>query len=160
MLVAAIRPASQERSSPMSRWLGVLLLLGVVGFLTADEKPEVGFLNKLFKGKDAESKYVVFVPHDYKGDKEYPLILFLHGAGERGEDGLTPVKQGIGSAIKFKDKESKFPFFVVFPQCKTGGNWKAGGPDAERALGILDEVQKTYKIDAKRVYLTGLSMGG
>jgi predicted peptidase len=119
-----------------------------------------GFVNKVFKGDKGDSKYVLFVPHDYKGDKEYPLILFLHGAGERGEDGQKPVQQGIGNAIKFKNKEKKFPFIVIFPQCASKGNWSADGPSAKRALAILDETQKTYKVDAKRVYLTGLSLGG
>jgi predicted peptidase len=123
-------------------------------------EPERGFLNKTFKDDKGESKYVVFVPQDYSGDKEYPLILFLHGSGERGDDGQAPVKQGIGNAIKFKDKDKTFPFIVVFPQAAKGGSWKAGDPDAERALAILAEVQKTYKVDAKRLYLTGLSMGG
>jgi predicted peptidase len=120
-----------------------------------------GFLDKVHKAKDGDSKYVVFVPHGYKGDKEFPLILFLHGAGERGDDGQRPVMQGIANGgIKFKGNEKTFPFFVIFPQCKVKGNWKAGGPDANRALAILDEVQKAYKIDEKRLYLTGLSMGG
>lgn len=121
---------------------------------------ERGFVPKVFQGKGGPSKYALFVPHDYKGDKEYPLILFLHGAGERGDDGEAPVKQGIGNGIKFKGNESKFPFFALFPQAAKGGNWKAGEPDSDRALAILDEVMKTYKIDAKRLYLTGLSMGG
>jgi predicted peptidase len=139
--------------------LGLLLALALAPG-RAGEKVERGFVNKVHKGKDGDSKYVVFVPHGYAGDKDYPLILFLHGAGERGDDGELPVKQGIGSAIKFKNTEKTFPFFVVFPQCRVKGNWKAGGPDAERALAILAEVQKAYKIDARRVYLTGLSMGG
>jgi predicted peptidase len=126
----------------------------------AGDKTEHGFLPKVFKSKDGDAKYVLFVPHAYKGDKDYPLIVFLHGAGERGEDGEKPVKQGIGNAIKFKGGESSFPFFVIFPQCSAKGTWKAGGPDADRALGILDEVEKTYKIDRKRIYLTGLSLGG
>src|ERR1700730_12465707 len=126
----------------------------------AGEKTDAGFVNKVFKGKDGEAKYVVFVPHDDKGDKDYPLILFLHGAGERGDDGETPVKQGIGNAIKFKGGEKKFPCFVIFPQSRKGGSWKAGSPDADRALGMLEEIQKQYKIDSKRIYLTGLSMGG
>jgi predicted peptidase len=122
---------------------------------------QTGFLNKIYKGKDGDSRYVVFVPHAYKADKDYPLILFLHGAGERGDDGELPVKQGIGNGgIKFKNYEKTFPFFVVFPQARLKGSWKAGEPDADRALAILDEVQKSYKIDSKRLYLTGLSMGG
>jgi len=144
----------------MSVVLLVAISLLAVLPVDAGDKGEHGFASKIFKGKDSDSKYVVFVPHDYIGDKEYPLILFLHGAGERGDDGEKPVKQGIGNAIKFKGGEKKFPFFVVFPQCSAKGTWKAGGPDADRALAILDEVQVRYKIDPKRVYLTGLSLGG
>jgi predicted peptidase len=133
------------------------LLVSVAALANAGDAKH-GFLSKVFKGDTGDSKYVLFVPHTYAGDKEYPLILFLHGAGERGDDGQAPVMQGIGNAIKFKGNEKKFPFFVIFPQAAK--SWKAGGPDAKRALAILDEVQKTYKIDAKRIYLTGLSMGG
>ncbi len=137
----------------------VLALLAAAPVLSqAQEK--VGFLPRVHKGTDGDSKYVVFVPHDYTGDKDYPLILFLHGSGERGDDGERPVKQGIGNAIKFKDGDKRFPFIVVFPQCRARGSWQAGGPDAARALAILDEVQKEYTVDRKRVYLTGLSMGG
>ena len=121
---------------------------------------KTGFLPRVHKGADGDSKYVLFVPHGYTGDKEYPLILFLHGAGERGDDGEVQVKQGIGNAIKFKGGEQKFPFFAIFPQAQLKGSWKAGAPDADRALAILAEVQKAYKIDDKRLYLTGLSMGG
>ena len=120
-----------------------------------------GFVPMVHKGEGGDSKYVLFVPHGYTGDKEFPLILFLHGAGERGDDGQLPVMQGIANGgIKFKDGEKKFPFFVIFPQCKKNSNWKADGPDGMRALAILAEVQKAYKIDDKRLYLTGLSMGG
>ena len=119
---------------------------------------KTGFLPRVHKGGDGDSKYVIFVPHGYAGEKEYPLILFLHGAGERGDDGEIQVKQGIGNAIKFKDGEKKFPFFVILPQCKKNGFWK--GPDADRAMAMLDSTMKEYKIDSKRLYLTGLSMGG
>jgi predicted peptidase len=145
------------------RWTLILgaAMLGTPSALLQAQEGKTGFLSKVHKGKDGDSKYVVFVPHAYTGEKEFPLILFLHGAGERGDDGQAPVKQGIANGgIKFKNNEKNFPFFVIFPQCKVKGNWKAGSPDAERALDILAEVQKAYKIDEKRLYLTGLSMGG
>ncbi len=138
----------------------VSLALFLVSSPTRAGDAKTGFLPRVHKGPDGDSKYVLFVPHGYTGAKEYPLILFLHGAGERGDDGETPVKQGIGNAIKFKGGEQKFPFFVIFPQARVKGSWKAGMPDADRALAILAEVQKAYKIDNKRLYLTGLSMGG
>jgi predicted peptidase len=137
----------------------VTTVMLVASFTGGDAK--TGFVNRIHKGKDGDAKYVLFVPHAYKADKDYPLILFLHGAGERGDDGQAPVMQGIANGgIKFKNNEKSFPFFVIFPQARLKGSWKAGTPDADRALAILEEVQKEYKIDGKRLYLTGLSMGG
>src|SRR5947209_5892575 len=119
---------------------------------------KTGFVNAVFKDKDgSEAPYVVFVPHSYQGDKEYPVILFLHGAGETKGGSKQPVEVGIGQAIKKQEKT--FPFIVVIPQSQKR-TWKADSPDADRALAILATVQKKYKTDSKRVYLTGLSMGG
>lgn len=122
-----------------------------------------GFVDKTFKNADGtESPYVVFVPHDYDGTKEYPVILFLHGAGETKSDknkggGKMPVEVGIGPAIKKQEKT--FPFITVIPRAENFG-WQANGANAKRALAMLDDVMKEYKTDPKRVYLTGLSMGG
>jgi predicted peptidase len=129
----------------------------------ADEKPKTGFVDKKFKNADkTESPYVVFVPKDYDGTKEYPVILFLHGAGETKnpnakKEGKMPVEVGIGPAIKKREKD--FSFIVVIPRAE-GFGWGADTANAKRALAMLDEVQKEYKTDPKRVYLTGLSMGG
>lgn len=130
---------------------------------SADEKPKTGFVDKTFKNADGTtSPYVVFVPHSYDGKKEFPTILFLHGAGETKnpgakKDGKMPVEVGIGPAIKKREKE--FPFIVVIPRAE-GFGWGAETKNAKRALAMLDEVQKEYKTDPKRQYLTGLSMGG
>ncbi len=138
---------------------GGLMLIGlfVLGSFAGADDVKTGFVHRLYKGPEGEGKYVVFVPQDYKGDTAYPLILFLHGAGSTGNDGQKQVKGGLAPHIHKKEKE--FPFLVVFPQSQ-GKTWKAGSKDADRALAILAAVQKTYKVDPKRVYLTGLSMGG
>jgi predicted peptidase len=125
--------------------------------LRADAAP-TGFLDKVYKDKDGhEIKYVVFVPADYKADNPCPLILFLHGAGETKGGTRMPVEVGIGPAIRKREKT--FPFITVIPQAQSRG-WRADGPSARMALAILEEVQKQYKVDPKRIYLTGLSMGG
>lgn len=127
---------------------------------SADEKVKTGFVDKTFKNADGTtSPYVVFVPKGYDGTKEYPTILFLHGAGETKSDkkgAKMPVEVGLGPAIKKREKD--FPFIVVIPQAETFG-WGAETKNAKR-LATLDEVQKEYKTDPKRQYLTGLSMGG
>jgi predicted peptidase len=115
---------------------------------------QTGFIDKTHSDG---AKYVIFVPHDYNGDTPYPIILFLHGAGETGEDGQKQVSVGLGKAIKKQEKT--FPFIVVFPQSKKR-TWSAGSDDGKRAIAILDDVMKNYKVDPKRQYLTGLSMGG
>ncbi len=110
-----------------------------------------GFVTKEFTDPDgAKVPYVVFVPHDYDGTKEYPVILFLHGAGETKGRGGEPVKVGIGPAIKKREKT--FEFITVIPQSQKGG-WGAATAEGKRAISILDEVAKSYKTDAKRVYL-------
>jgi predicted peptidase len=132
------------------------VLASTVVTLNAGET-KTGFVHKIHKTDDGDAKYVVFVPKDYTGDKEYPVILFLHGAGSTGDDGEKQIKGGLAKAIR--DKKEKFPFIAVFPQAHQKG-WGANGPSAKRALAILDTVHKDYKTDKKRVYLTGLSMGG
>jgi predicted peptidase len=133
------------------------LLVPSVAF-AADTK--TGFVDKAYKNADgSESKYVLFVPHAYDGMKEFPVILFLHGSGETKGDrsGKMPVEQGIGPHIKRNEKS--FPAFVVIPQSEKR-TWQADSDDGKRAMAMLDATMKEYKIDAKRQYLTGLSMGG
>jgi predicted peptidase len=153
--------------------LAVALLAGLLPALAlADDKPATGFIDKTFKNADGtESPYVVYVPKNYDGKTEVPVILFLHGAGEtkqvakkdgkakdgKAKEGKMPVEVGIGPAIKKREKD--FPFLVVIPRAE-GFGWAAESANAKRALAMLDEVMREYKVDPKRQYLTGLSMGG
>ena len=131
--------------------------------LARTETPAAGFLDCTIKDADGkEAKYILFVPDGYKanGDKEYPVILFLHGGGEIGDDGKKQAAAGLGPAIRKQEDAGKhFPFFAVFPQAQ-GQTWKADSKDGLRAITILDAVEKDYKIDANRQHVTGLSMGG
>jgi predicted peptidase len=144
----------------MTRFRLPLALLGVAAVLThapADDAAGRGFLDKVYKGADGvESKYVVFVPPGYSPDKAYPVVLFLHGSGSTGNDGK---KQVSGIAAEIRKNEKAFPAVVVFPQSQKR-TWRANSEDGKRAMAILAEVEKAYKTDPKRVYLTGLSMGG
>src|SRR5262249_13737524 len=147
----------------MTAWKGVALALTSLYLLApaqvrAADKDERGFLHRVLKDTDGnEARYVLFVPHDYKGDKPYPVILFLHGIGESGSDRERQAKVGLGPAIR--NQEKTFGFLAVCPQSQKR-TWRADSEDGQRAVRILDEVMKQYKVDARRVYLTGLSLGG
>lgn len=98
--------------------------------------------------------YLLSLPEGYEqGDKKWPLVLFLHGAGESGSD-LEKVK--IHGPPKLVAAGKKFPFILVSPQAETARR----GWNADALNALLDDVMANYKIDADRVYLTGLSMGG
>ncbi len=99
--------------------------------------------------------YTVYVPEEFDRSRRYPAILFLHGAGERGDDGITPSQVGMGPAIVQRGGAAAV---VVFPQARK--TWQAGSEDADAALKALDDVIKEYDVDPDRVTLTGLSMGG
>jgi predicted peptidase len=148
----------------ISRFALALALAAGLAVTAAFAEPaggeKTGFVDYVYKGpeaKDGESKYVVYVPRDYKGDKDYPCILFLHG-GEGGSDGKKQVTVGLGTAIKAREAKG-FPFITIFPQSNPKG-WKADSDPGKLAMAILAEVRKNFKVDPNRIYLTGLSMGG
>lgn len=101
-----------------------------------------------------EASYLLFLPKGYeaKGKKEWPLMLFLHGAGERGNDLRKVAVHGPPKIVK---NRPDFPFILVSPQCPADQVWSD-----EVLLGLLDSVIAKHKVDTNRVYLTGLSMGG
>lgn len=143
----------------LPRFFAILALVAFPFAAFAAETP-AGFVTKEFKNDDGTvSSYVTFVPAAYDGKTEYPVILFLHGSGEtKGDKSMKmPVEVGLGTAIKKQEKT--FPFLVVIPQSEKR-TWQATSDDAKRALRMLDDTMKAYKTDAKRVYLSGLSMGG
>jgi poly(3-hydroxybutyrate) depolymerase len=122
----------------------------------AAEPNRPGFHLRMLKTAQGERRYAIYVPEGYDGTKTFPVILFLHGAGERGDDGITPAQVGIGPAIF--NRQGGVPAIVVFPQARR--TWSAASPDGIAALQALDEVMRDYKVDPRRVILTGLSMGG
>jgi predicted esterase len=124
---------------------------------------DAGFEQRVFKDEQGEHRYSVFLPEAYSANQKWPVILFLHGAGERGTDGRRPTLVGLGPAIR--DRQADFPFIAVFPQCEDLDSrylagWLAETGDAQRALQILDEVERDFSVDSSRRILTGWSMGG
>jgi len=107
--------------------------------------------------KTVRLNYLLYLPRDYEADprRKLPLILFLHGMGERGNNELELVKKhGIPKIVEQKED---FPFIAVSPQCPKNSFWTA---EIEALNALLDEVIAKYRVDVDRIYLTGLSMGG
>jgi len=120
-----------------------------------DEGVATGFINKTLAVGGKPVRYVVYVPYGYDAGKAWPLIFFLHGAGERGDDGLVQTEVGIGSAIRRNPE--RFPAVVVLPQCPKDGFYSGMLDEMEQ---MLAETRAEYNIDDRRITLTGLSMGG
>jgi len=108
---------------------------------------------------NAGLNYLLFLPQEYgqKPRKKWPLILFLHGMGERGDapEDLEIVK--VYGPPMIVEREVDFPFIVASPQCPAESYWSA---ELDELEALLDEIVATYAVDLDRVYLTGLSMGG
>lgn len=100
-------------------------------------------------------KYVQYLPKDYDEQKKYPLVFFLHGAGERGNDLDAASRHGYMKYVREEGKE--YPFIFIAPQCPDDKYW---GCFTESLLAFLDDICKALPIDTDRIYLTGLSMGG
>lgn len=117
---------------------------------------ESGFLNRAITIEGISHKYQVYVPPSYQSSSRWPVILFLHGAGERGDDGLKQAETGLGNAIR--KNPTSWPTIAVFPQVPTGESWL--GIASEVAIAALDATIAEFSIDESRQYLTGLSLGG
>ena len=124
----------------------------------SDSVKKGGQQSKAFKKtitKTLSCKYLLFLPEGYgEKDKRWPLMLFLHGAGERGND-LNKVK--VHGPPKIVETKKDFPFILVSPQCPEGVWWN---DKLDVLINLLDEIEAKYNVDTERIYLTGLSMGG
>jgi len=107
--------------------------------------------------KKEEVQYLLFLPKDYDANakKSWPLMLFLHGAGERGDDIEKVTIHGPAKLLKEQEYRDVCPFIVVSPQCRENFYWSP-----KQLLLLLDGIEKEFKVDQSRVYVTGLSMGG
>ena len=103
---------------------------------------------------EAKLNYLLYLPKDYNKDpkKQWPLLIFLHGAGERGND-IDMVKMHGPPMLAEKGKH--FPFIILSPQCPKDSWWTY-----EPIMDLIEKIESTHRVDSKRIYLTGLSMGG
>ena len=122
----------------------------------AQGRMETGFLDRFIDFEGSRYHYQVYVPSSYTPTERWPVILFLHGMGEQGRDGLLQTQ--VGLAVAIRQHPSRYPAIVVFPQAPKDSLWV--GTTAHMAMAALGKTVEEFQTDAGRVYLTGLSMGG
>ncbi len=101
--------------------------------------------------------YRLLAPAEIDPDQRYPLVLFLHGAGERGSDNEKQLAY-LPTLLGRSPLREKFPCFLLAPQCPKGRNWD--GAPLDGVIAALERVVREHPVDLSRIYLTGLSMGG
>ena len=120
---------------------------------------ETGFLNRTLQFRGAAYRFQVYLPDGFQraDHKKWPIILFLHGRGERGGEGMWQTQIGLPAAVR--DHPERWPFIIVMPQCPQRHYWT--DPDVmSMAMATLDQETNEFHADTARTYLTGLSLGG
>lgn len=160
----------------MTTFMSGLSLLGALAVSGADAAAAASWQESFARDErqsgGATLRYRLFTPEPATAAGRLPLVLFLHGAGERGDDNAAQLKHG---AVEFHSRQATHPCLVLVPQCPAGNKWVevdwggAGGAGTFPAepslplrltLEVVDGLIAAGKIDPDRVYVTGLSMGG
>jgi len=157
-------------------WVGLLALMtvamNVVGPLQADDPRDL-FEKQVWTGSAGETlPYRLLPPVEIKPGERYPLVLFLHGSGERGEDNNAQLVHVVQELAQPAIRE-RFPAFVLAPQCPTGQKWvdvswetdshqmpERPSESLASVIKLVASLQESLPVDKDRIYYTGLSMGG
>jgi Predicted peptidase len=133
------------------RILLVLVALAVIGCTRRSQ-----FLEREAHLGEHTYKYRVWLPHHFTKLHHWPVVLYLHGSGERGSDNLQQVSDGLGTAVeRFGER---YKAIVIFPQCESEHEWY--GEMELMTMTELEDTIREFHGDRSRIYLTGISMGG
>lgn len=152
----------------------ITILFSLFAMLLITEAQNNTFEKKLYQYRYQSMPYRILYPDNYDRNKSYPLMVFLHGAGERGNDNESQLVHG---SKLFTDAENRqqFPAIVIFPQCPKDEYWapiktrengfsyvdtKKPTEPMQLLIRLIDELRKNEAVDNKRMYVAGLSMGG
>jgi predicted peptidase len=134
------------------RLIVIVVMATAVRVSCGDEQPGVQRAAQLNAQVNVQMGYLLYLPPDYDQHDSWPLLLFLHGSGQRGSD-LELVKKHGPPKLIAAGKD--FPCMVVSPQCPPDKSW-----EPMELIALLDEISRKYKVDNDRIYVTGASMGG
>jgi poly(3-hydroxybutyrate) depolymerase len=135
------------------------LLVGLtLSASAAAHRQDTGFLNRTVSVNGTLRRYVVYLPENWSRNQQWPVILFLHGSGERGSEGMDETQIGLPQAIRLHPE--RWPFVVVMPQVPFNHHHWTDPDMMSMAIDALDAEVKEFHGDRDRLYLTGLSLGG
>lgn len=153
--------------------------IALLGLHTGHAQDLDAYEKKCFIQNGDTLRYRILYPLHYDSHKKYPLVVFLHGSGERGSDNQAQLLHG-GDFFLKEENRRRFPAIVVFPQCPANQTWSnlqvAMGADSVRVFSfptdqpvkkplalvteLIHSLVKEKKVDARRIYVGGLSLGG
>ena len=155
--------------------LVVLLLLFFSGITNAQQEL---FKHEVFVSNNDTLKFRILLPKDFSLDQQYPLVLFLHGAGERGNDNISQLIHGSKLFADETNRET-YPAIVIFPQCPREDYWSNATVDRstkpisltypldappttsmKMVIELMDHMSKKEYVKSEQIYVGGLSMGG
>ncbi len=150
-------------AGPMLGWRRFAVVLGLFmgapgGWAAGRHGQDTGFLNRTVTVRGVVRKYVVYLPEEWTEERKWPMILFLHGSGERGSEGLDETQVGLPAAIRVHPE--RWPFVVVMPQVPFSHHHWTDPDMMEVAIAALRAEEAEFNGDPNRTYLTGLSLGG
>ena len=147
--------AQKPYDTGMERAVVLVTILTSVAAVVAGQEPKTGFLDRTVRIGEVSFPYKVYVPPGFDARRTWPVILFLHGAGEAGTDGVQQTEVGLGRVLRTAPE--RFPAVVVFPQVARGQVWL--GDPARAATTALEQTIAEFRGDPDRISLAGLSMG-
>jgi poly(3-hydroxybutyrate) depolymerase len=142
------------------RWAGAVLLSAalILAAACAEAASEKDFVAKSYTDDLGTTPYRLFVPKAYDGRTPLPLVVFLHGAGERGTDNLKQIGNRANGAMVFAESKQN-PCLMAIPQCPPEKGWY-DATQRKHVPRIIEEIRKGYRVDADRIYIAGISLGG
>lgn len=158
--------------------LAIAVILSFMMISAVQARDSQLYQAKRFQYSGGSLQYRILYPHNFTPDKTYPLLLFLHGSGERGGDNLAQLTHG-ASLFTQKDIRQGYPAIVIFPQAPAEDDWANVEVDAsfkpykltfsevsvpvtasmQGVLALMDELSAKPFVDRQRIYVGGLSMG-
>lgn len=155
----------------------LLVLIIISTVMKAQTEPNITnqFEKKSFTHETTTINYRFFIPRNLTAQEKYPLVLTLHGSGERGSDNEKQIAvHGLAATWADSAAQVKHPCFVVSPQCPENNRWVDAqwknstvnqdtvpiSNELETVIKLIDKIVEEYPIDTDRIYITGLSMGG